>query len=104
MFEEDDNWPTFEKYAGIVEMGDKRCRRWKMFAKEEDIKFAVSISDRNDKEGIVLTYSTEKYPILPNPKQTFLHNSKFIASYRTYAAAFRHALEMAEHYKELELT
>lgn len=104
MFEEDDNWPELEKYAGIVEMGDKKCRRWKMFAKEEGIKFAVAVSDRNDKEGIVLTYSSEKYPILPNPKQTFLHNSKFMASYRTYAAAFRHALEMAEHYKELELT
>lgn len=104
MFEEDDNWPTFIKRDGIVEMGLKKCRRWKMFAKDEDVRFAVARNDRDPKEGIVLTYCQNKYPIVEDLSQTFLHNSKFFASYKTYEDAKRHAVEMAKMYKEkLEL-
>ena len=104
MFEEDDNWPTFIKRDGIVEMGLEKCRRWKMFAKDEDVRFAVARNDRDPKEGIVLTYCQNKYPIVEDLSQTFLHNSKFFASYKTYEDAKRHAVEMAKMYKEkLEL-
>lgn len=99
MLNQDKNWDIFDKHKGVVEMRDKKCRRWKSFAKKEDIIFAVAVSERNNNEGALTTIDSKQYPITDHPNQTFLHKAKFFASYDSYDNALKHALEMANTYQ-----
>lgn len=97
---EDGNWDGFKKHQGVVEMGDKKCRRWKMFASKEEIKYAVCIDERDSSRGTLMTRDSKQWPISAHNKQTFLHNSKFLAVYESYQDALNHAFELS---KESEL-
>lgn len=103
MLKQDKNWEKFKRKEGVVEMTDK-CRRWKGFAKSEGVKFAVSVSDRDDTQGALTTIDSKEYPILSHPKQTFLHNDRFFAAYETYTDALKHARDLVKYYDNVRKT
>lgn len=72
--------------------GDEFLVGWQDWAAEDGVNYLVS---KNLRGGYQITSRDSRTrPIPPDPRQTFLHNSRFIASYPTRAEAISHALSL----------
>jgi uncharacterized UPF0160 family protein len=87
-------WAEFEK-AGryAISPDEKYPVGWQELAIEEGRYFIIRPNTRGGWQ--IESADSVLFPIPPDPRQTFLHNSRFTASYQTKEEAVAHANEFA---------
>lgn len=77
-------WSSLDKikskdFTAVVVYSEEQILGWKTLAEKDNVQFLIGKSNRGGWN--MITISSEKFPIPSSPKQTFLHNSGFLANY-----------------------
>lgn len=85
-------WKACEKHDKyVIQYSEGRIYKWSEKAKDVGIYFLITPCTRTEGYWRLICADSELYPIIPTGKETFIHNARFIASYKTKEEAIEAA-------------
>lgn len=86
-------WQAAEKRGKVaVHDSTEYIVDWGVLAEKEGINYLVTPNQRGGYQ--IASRDSQQFPIPPDPRQTFRHNSGFIAAYATVEDAIEHAMSL----------
>lgn len=87
-------WLSVKQFGTVAVWDDPRhIAGWHELAEESGVNFLVTPNARGGYQ--ITSRDSKQFPIPADPRQTFRHNSGFLAAYATLQDAYNHALEIS---------